>query len=242
MVHKLALVAVAGLTLSAVCLGAGGALEGHDLGEGLGRFSIFNDGPRCEAMAGGDTITSRDMNWDGSDHVILTAPGHATYTPGTDDRMHVSGDARLVSHVRVRDGRVELDCHGWNEGDNLTITLPGREFNKFSIAGSGHLALQKLNQDRIRLSIAGSGSIVADGKVQNAEVHIGGSGDVNISQVNTAVVKVDIRGSGNTDIAPTDEADIHISGSGDVNLHTNPRKLETRIRGSGRIHNVGAGG
>ena len=51
-----------------------------------------------------------------------------------------------------------------------------------------------------------------------------------------------VAGSGNTDIAPTDEADIHVAGSGDVNLHTNPKKLETHIAGSGRIHNVGAGG
>ena len=47
---------------------------------------------------------------------------------------------------------------------------------------------------------------------------------------------------GNTDIAPTEEADIHIAGSGHVNLHTNPKKLETHIAGSGRIHNIPAGG
>ena len=38
MVHKLAMVALAGITISAVCLGAGGALEGR----GFGGFSIFD--------------------------------------------------------------------------------------------------------------------------------------------------------------------------------------------------------
>src|SRR3954465_13378194 len=90
MVHKLALVAVAGLTASAVCLGAGGALEGR----GFGDFPIFDHGPRCEAISG---LTSRDLDWDGGDHVRLTVPGHATYTPGSDNRLHVSGDPRLVS-------------------------------------------------------------------------------------------------------------------------------------------------
>ena len=247
MAHKLVLIAAAGLTISAVCLGAGGALEGRDFDHGFDGFSsMFQDGPLCVAMDGGDAAnhgtTNRDLDWDGSDHVTLTAPGHVTYAPGTDDRMHVSGDARLVSHVRVHDGKVELDCHGWRGDDNLTIALPGREFDRFTIAGTGHLALNGLKQDHIRLSIRGSGSIKADGKVETADLHIGGSGDINIAAVQAAVAKVEIRGSGNTDIAPTDEADIRIAGSGDVNLHTNPKKLETHIRGSGRIHNVTAGG
>jgi hypothetical protein len=60
--------------------------------------------------------------------------------------------------------------------------------------------------------------------------------------VATKVTMVHIAGSGNTDIAPSEDADIHIAGSGDVNLHGNPKQLETHIAGSGRIHNVAAGG
>ena len=46
MVHKLALVAITGITISAVCLGAGGALEGRDFARGFDGFSIF-DGDRA---------------------------------------------------------------------------------------------------------------------------------------------------------------------------------------------------
>jgi hypothetical protein len=246
MVHKLALVAVAGLTISAVCLGAGGALEGKDFGartfgdDGT-LASIFGEGPRCEN--GGGYPINRTLDWDGSDHVGIAIPGQTTYAPGNDDKLHVSGNPLLVPHVRVRDGKVELDCRmGFNGAHDLTVTLPGRAFKKFSITGSGNLTLNNLNQDRLELSIRGSGSIKGDGKLQNADASIRGSGDINIAQVNAAVVKVEIRGSGNTDIAPTDEADISIRGSGDVNLHSDPKKLETHIRGSGRIHNIRAGG
>lgn len=241
MVHKLAIVAVTGITISAVCLGAGGALEGRDFGRDFDGFSMFSDRPRCEN--GGGYPIDRTLDWDGSDHASISIPGRATYTPGNDDKLHVSGNPVLVPHVRVRDGRVELDCRNWHDSRNdLAITLPGREFKKFSIAGSGNLVLNSLNQDRIKLTIAGSGSIKADGKVENADLNIAGSGDINVGQVNADVVKVHIAGSGNTDIAPTEEADIHIAGSGDVNLHTNPKKLETHIAGSGRIHNIPAGG
>jgi hypothetical protein len=240
MVNKLAIVAVIGLAGSAVCMGAAAAIGGRDFGEGMD-FSVFGDRPRCEN--GGGYPISRTLEWDGSDGVRLTIPGHATYAPSNDDMVHVSGNPVLVPHVRVRDGKVELDCRiGFNGAHDLAVTLPGRTFKSFGIAGSGNLVLNSLNQDRVKLSIAGSGSIKADGKVESTDVHIAGSGDINIAQVNAQVVRVHIAGSGNTDIAPTDEADIHIAGSGDVNLHSNPKRLETHIAGSGRIHNLSSGG
>jgi hypothetical protein len=241
MVHKLAIVAVFGLTGSAVCMGAAAAIGGKDF-SGMD-FPMFGDGPRCETVEG-VSASSRDIDWDGSDHVGLSVGGHARYTPGSDDKLHVTGDPQLVPHVRVRDGRIELDCRGGWRGrrDSLEITLPGREFKKFGIAGSGNLVLQNLNQERLKVSIAGSGSIKADGKVEHAEIHIAGSGDADLGKVASQVVEVHIAGSGNTDIAPTEEAEIHIAGSGDVNLHANPRRLNTHIAGSGRIHNLYSGG
>jgi len=241
MVHKLAIVAVIGLSASAVCMGAAAAIGGKQFGDNFD-FAMFDrDRPRCEN--GGGYPTSRTLDWDGSDHVSLSVGGHARYTPGSDDQVHVSGNPVLVAHVRVRDGRVELDCRNSHGGSrDLEITLPGREFKKFGIAGSGSLVLHNLDQEKLKVSIAGSGSIKADGKVEEAEIRIAGSGDADLGQVASRISEVHIAGSGNTDIAPTEEAEIHIAGSGDVNLHANPKRLNTHIAGSGRIHNLYSGG
>jgi len=243
MVHKLAIIAVIGLSTSAVCMGAAAAIGGREFGDNFD-FSMFDrDRPRCEAVQSANA-SSREIDWDGSDHVGLSVGGHASYTRGSDDKLHVTGDPQLVPHVRVRDGRIELDCRGsWRDRrDSLEITLPGREFKKFGIAGSGNLVLHDLAQERLKVSIAGSGSIKADGKVEHAEIHIAGSGDADLGKVASQVAEVHIAGSGNTDIAPTEEAEIHIAGSGDVNLHANPKRLNTHIAGSGRIHNLYSGG
>jgi Putative auto-transporter adhesin, head GIN domain len=249
MVHKLAIIAVIGLTGSAVCIGAAAAIGGKDAGQNIfgddgSLAAVFGDRPRCEAVQGA-SATSRDLDWDGSNHVGLSVGGHAIYTPGSDNKVHVTGDPQTLAHLRVRDGNIELDCNGGifrNVAHDVQITLPGQEFKKFGIAGSGNLLLQKLDQSMVKVSIAGSGSIKADGKVEHADIHIAGSGDADLGQVVANVATVHIAGSGNTDIAPSDEADIHIAGSGDVNLHSNPKRLETHIAGSGRIHNVSSGG
>jgi hypothetical protein len=244
MVHKLAIVAFSGLVISAVAMGAAAAIGAREFGanfEGMDFSNWGGDRPRCEKAASG-APSIRTLDWDGSDHVSLSVPATARYTPGTDDKLHISGDPDVVAHVRVRDGRIELNCRGRGSDDALQITLPGRRMEKFGIAGSGKLELENLDQQDLKVSIAGSGSIKASGKVKDLEVSIAGSGDADLGRVASEDVSVRIAGSGNADIAPRGEAKIRIAGSGDVNLHSNPRNVETRIAGSGRIHNVAASG
>jgi len=235
--HKLAFVALIGLTSSAAFIGAAAAIGGKDFSIGMDM-----DLPHCEAVPGA-TATSRVLDWDGSDHVTLAVGGHASWTPGSDNKVHLSGDPQLLAHIKLRDGNIMMDCRGWHhDSSNLTIVLPGRTFQRFAIAGHGELALEKLDQPALKTSIAGSGAIKANGKVENAELHIDGSGNIDMGGVASQSASVHINGSGNTDIAPSQEADIHVNGSGDVNLHTNPRQLETHINGSGRIHHMASAG
>lgn len=245
MVNKLAITAVVGLSTFAVCIGAAAAIGGHEFGKSFDGmdFSMFGDRPRCTDIAGA-TATSRDIAWDGSDSVSISVPGTAQYSPSNGAQVHITGDPQTIAHIRLRDGHIEMNCSGhWRFGDgSVAVTLPGRIFKRFGIAGSGKLVLNDLNQERLKVSIAGSGNIKATGKVDETEIHIAGSGDADLGAVAMRDATVHIAGSGDTDVAPTERADIHIAGSGDVNLHSNPRHLETHIAGSGRIHNVGAGG
>src|ERR1700753_1698192 len=131
--HKLAIVAVIGLVASAAFIGAAAAIGGKDFGSGFQDFSLFDPRPAGDAVAGA-TANSRDIAWDGSDHVGLAIYGPATYTPGGSDKLHVSGDPQVLAHIRIRDGNIEMDCRGWRErADGVTITLPGREFRKFGL-------------------------------------------------------------------------------------------------------------
>jgi hypothetical protein len=317
MAHKLVTIAVIGLGTSAVFMGAAAAIGGPSFGDGFD--GMFDNRPRCEAVAGA-TATSRDLNWDGSDRLELSVNGPASYAPGSDDRIHASGDPQILAHLRVRKGDIEMDCRGWRDRTkDVTLTLPGREFRKFDVGGSGNLILDKLNQSSLKIEIAGSGSVKANGKVDDlkievsgsgkagldqitareARIEISGSGDVrangkvddltleisgsgdadfseitgrqakveisgsgsvkakgnvddldieidgsgraDFGQVTSRTAKVEIGGHGNVDIAPSEEARAEISGSGDVTLHSNPKRLDTNISGSGRIHRSGSG-
>lgn len=248
MAQKLAVIAATGIAGLAVCLGAAAAINGGNLGNSLENMDIgmFDGKPRCEVIAGA-TATSRDLDWDGSDHADIGIPAQSSYTPGPDDKLHITGNAQILAHMKVEDGTITLDCHPTNQqrmqyrGAALHMTLPGRAFRKFSIAGGGKLTLNDLKQDDLKAEIAGAGTIQASGAVDRFRIEIAGSGNADFGDVVAREANVEIGGSGNADIAPSDTAKVEIAGSGDVNLHSNPKHLDTEIAGSGRIHRLAGG-
>jgi hypothetical protein len=239
MVQKLALIAITGLVASAACIGAAAAIGG-------GRFEdVLVDpfgGEHCETIAGA-TATSRDMNWDGSDQAGMAIPATANYTPGSGDKLHATGDAQVLAHLRIRDGVVEMDCRGWHSRvKDIVITLPGREFRKFTLEGTGKMNLDHLNQASLKVQVAGVATIKANGKVDDLSIDMAGVSKADFSQVTGARAEVKLAGVSTADIAPTDAAKIEIAGPSTVNLYSNPKQLDTEIAGPGQLHRRALGG
>ena len=222
MAHKLAIIAVIGLSASAVCLGAAAAIGGGNFGDGLD--GLFGEGPRCHRIDGA-TATSRDLNWDGSDKVQLVAYSNARYTPGSDNKLHASGDPQVLAHLRIHDGKIDLDCRGWRDREaDVIITLPGRHFDKFVLTGTGKMNLDRLNQASLEIKMAGVGTITANGKVDDLKIDMAGVSKADFGQVTGRRAEVKMAGVSNkADIAPSDDADIDIAGPSEVTLHSNPQ-------------------
>ena len=194
MVHKLAIIAFVGLTGSALSMGAAAAIGGRDFSDMY--FLAFSDLARCQAVAGA-TARQRILDWDGSDHAGLALRGHARYTPGTDDRVHVTGSQQVLAHLRVEDGDIELDCPGWgSRTEDLQITLPGRTFRKFELAGTGWLTLDKLDQRNLKIEMAGVGKVEADSRGDKVEIEMAGIGHADFGQVSSREARVEIAGIG----------------------------------------------
>jgi hypothetical protein len=237
MPSKIAIIAILGLTTSAVCIGAGAAIGARDFGS---LDLPFFGGPSCGEIPGA-TATSRDLDWDGSNTAGIAVRGTANYAPGSGgDKVHATGNPQALAHLRLRNGIVEDDCRGWRERDSgLVITLPGRHFDKFILTGTGKLNLDRLDQPSLNIKMAGVGTIKANGKVEELTIDMAGVSHADFGQVTGRKAEVKMAGVNKADIAPSDEADINIAGPSEVALHSNPPKLDTRIAGPGRVHKVG---
>jgi hypothetical protein len=238
--HKLVFIAVAGLGVSAACVGTALAISGDDFdfkgGEG---FSLFDGRPRCQAIPAA-TAATREMEWDGSDHAGLNFLGQASYTPGSGDRLVASGDPQVLAHLRIRKGTVELDCRGWRDRTkDMNVTLPGRSFNKFGVSG-GHLTIAKLDQQSVKIEIAGSGKVQASGRLEDEiKLSIAGSGEMNIGEITARRGKMEIAGSGTfkaQSISFSDDFKVSIAGSGRAELgQLVASAAKAEIAGSGTI-------
>jgi hypothetical protein len=239
MVSKLTVIAIVGLTASAACIGAAAAIGGGQFGDVL--VDPFG-GEHCDTIASA-TATSRDLDWDGSDQAGLAIPATANYTPGGGDKVHAVGDAQVLAHLRIHNGTIEMDCRGWHSrAKDVVITLPGREFRKFSLAGTGKMNLTHLNQTSLKMQVAGVATVKADGKVDDLRIEMAGVSTADFSQVTGKKAEVKLAGVSEADIAPTEAADIKIAGPSTVNLYSSPKQLDTEIAGPGRLHKLAPGG
>jgi len=240
---KLAIIAVSGFAVSAVCLGGAFALGGHALGTAVFGTDLASlaDLPRCDTKAQPvATASSRSLPWDGNgDRAAVALPANVHYQAGSGDQLVVKGDPDFVAHIRVKDGLVSLDCNGnfhFNKDDRIDVTLPGRRtFKSFALLGTGDVQLSGLSQPEVKLSIAGAGDIRADGKTDNLKVDVRGSGNLKLGDLAAKTVDVDIKGSGKAEVAPEDSLNVDLAGSGTIYLRREPKKIETSIHGSGHI-------
>lgn len=226
--------AALGLLICAASIGAAAAIGGPDFSEG---FSLFDGRPRCQAVTAA-TASSREMAWDGSDKAGMNLMGEARYTPGTGDRLQASGDPQVLAHLRIRGGTVELDCRGWRDRTrDVVVNLPGRTFNKFHVSG-GRLVLDRLDQENLSVSIAGSGKVRANGKAQTVKFSIAGSGEMDLDQIVASRGEMEIAGSGTfrAGSVAIGELEMGIAGSGRAEFgQLNARTAEIGIAGSGTV-------
>lgn len=235
--NRLAVVAVSGLAISAICLGAAAAIGARGHG-GNFEFSMFDDQPDC-----GDgtkaTATSRSFPWTGGDEVTIEVPVNLHYKPGTGTTLEATGDPQLLAHLRVKDGKIDMNCRirSWHHR-RIEVTLPGREFREYHIAGIANLDLQQLKQALLKIEIAGSADVTATGAVDDMKLEIAGRGTAHMKDLAVKKLNVDIAGRGEVETSPQDSADINIAGSGDVKLFSEPKHLETSIMGRGNVEHL----
>lgn len=249
MIRRFAIVAICGLVVCIVCL-VGAAMVGgkalRDSGFNMaslqgGDFNIFDmlsDRPRCDDDSSSQQ-TSRSLPWTGGDGVSIELPANVHYRPGTGDQVVITGDSALISHVRVRGGSIRLSCRGSDSGDRLEITLPGRDFRRFNLAGTGKLTLEGIDQPELRISLAGAGEVEASGKTDDLDVEMAGASQAKLGALAAGRVKIKMAGANDAEIAPRDYLNAKIAGVGDVKLLTEPAKIESEIAGAGHIIHPG---
>lgn len=228
-------IAIAGFAAAVILLGGAWLLSGRGGPSDIARrFSEWNL-PRCGAPSG--QSASREIAWEGADSVGIAIPATLRYRPGTGENMKVVGDASLVSHVRVEDGEIKLDCRPDRMTvQSLDITMPGgRSFRSFSLASITSLILNDIDQPVLHFNLAGSSTVVASGRVESLHINGAGMSDAKLGALAVQDAHLNLAGASTAEVAAIDSLAVNAVGSVTVVLRAEPKSIRTNIVGSGRI-------
>lgn len=132
----------------------------------------------------------------------------------------------------------EIDRHvreGIARGMAQPMPTENGKAGNIDLPGNSDINLGHIEQEELRVTISGSGSITAEGKVDRLTINIPGSGHARLGKLAARRVSVMMMGSGSATVAPSEELNAQIMGSGDVHLLTRPAKIEQSIMGSGHL-------
>jgi len=115
-----------------------------------------------------------------------------------------------------------------------TVVENGKAGEVFA-RGSNDTDLGHVEQEALTVTVAHSGSLTAEGKVDRLTVNVLGSGNARLGKLAARTVTVSVMGSGSATVAPSESLKATIMGSGDVHLVTRPTSIQRSIMGSGHI-------
>jgi Putative auto-transporter adhesin, head GIN domain len=245
MIRVLAMVAVAGFLVSAVTLSVAVAIAGPDaIVHGAWTWGphgwLWRHHHHFDEGREDGPETTREISWPGGASLSVSVPAEVQYTQADGPaKVVISGPAREVEDVRLEDGRIRFDDDELHVGDKLKIAITAPAVTDFSLEGAESFSIAGYLQDRLSVSVSGFADVKAQGEVRDAKIRIAGAGHADLSALKTKAAEVEIDGSGDASVGPSDSADIDISGAGSVTLLSNPPQLHTNISGVGRIRHAG---
>ena len=181
-----------------------------------------------------------EWDWDGSDALGVSLVGaKVRYVPTLPARIVITGPDEALERVRVGQGEIRW-CDNCRAIKGLEVIVSGVTLHNVALNGADiDIQLGRLNQDRLKLALSGTGEIEAGGRVDRLDASIAGAGNIRMADATVRRANIHIAGSGDVTVSPRDEANVSVAGSGKVRMTAMPARLNQSITGSGGVRVTG---
>jgi len=210
----------------------------------------------------GNTIiqTRQTANYD---KVSVSGSFDVQLVRGEEGEITLKGEENLLEHIevyvknnvlilKVKDN-INLSS-SWNK--TITIEVPVIEITGVKLSGSGDISTQTtlkatdfnaavsgsgdislaIEATNLYVQISGSGDINLSGSADDLTVKVSGSGDVNAYDVAAQDATVTVSGSADVTLTVKGTLNAKVSGSGDIQYKGNPKKVVSKVSGSGDVN------
>ena len=169
----------------------------------------------------------------------LSCSADVKITYGETPRLDIIADDTILPIVstEVTDGVLNISTNeSYSTQNNIIVKIQVPMIQELSIQGSGDIDMDSVTKDTLSLSISGSGNIDATGSVVNLMANVSGSGDLQLKKLKATHCNLMINGSGDAIVSVSERLDAAINGSGDIYYYGKPKKVSSKVNGSGEVH------
>ena len=190
-------------------------------------------------IKGSGNVVSENRTVAEFDSIELSGSGQLEVDQNGSESLSITADDNLLQLLtsEVKRRRLVLAVKsGYSLGPSKPIVfkVSAKNFKGVAFAGDTTANLKGIHTDELKLEIAGSGDVSAEGMADRQEIGIAGSGKYLGGGLKSKAAKIDIAGSGEAVLAVSDSLDVSIAGSGDIKYYGDPKVKQT-IVGSGTI-------
>ena len=185
---------------------------------------------------------TRVLPWTGGDRLEVAVAADVRYVQGADARVTIAGPVDQIADIVVDGGVIRHERTSWRLWDwswpssqGVTIVVTAPRIATAGVSGSARLALGRLAQDRLDLSVSGSGSVTASGAIKTLDMTVSGSGGVRLTQIAADAVAARLSGSGWVAAAGSaNTLRLAVSGSGGADMgRLGVQDADAALSGSG---------
>ncbi|MBD3332408.1 hypothetical protein GF356_06125 [candidate division GN15 bacterium] len=193
-----------------------------------------------DRIEGSGNIVTQSRDLPDFDCIKHTGSTDLHITIGDEQSVEVIFDDNLVDVIEteVDGGTLYIGSKrdiSYSASLSCRIEITTNDIKAVRLAGSGDVVVENLNGGSFAYDLAGSGDLILRGAVEELEVNVRGSGDVNARDLSARDASVRIMGSGDVSVWATENFDGSVYGSGDIRYYGDPKHTSTHVAGSGEI-------
>jgi hypothetical protein len=183
---------------------------------------------------------------DGFHAIDLRGAADAEITAGKSTSLTVTSDDNTLSSLQtqVHDGVLTIQTDknrgGWfQRRANLKLQIETPSLDSLVLNGAGDFRLRDMTGEKLKIVMAGAGSVSATGQVTTLEARIDGAGGMELQKLTTSDAQVSVNGAGSLELCATGTLNAEVNGVGSITYSCNPQKAVTSVHGVGSIQPSG---
>lgn len=159
------------------------------------------------------------------------------WQPGSPS-LRLTTDENLLSNIAtsVTGNVLKIETDGQiapTHGVRLVIT--SESLGGADLSGALKLEATQLSGDRFTLETSGASKVMLTGAVNRLAANLTGASKLNAATLQSQDVEISVTGAGKADITATNSLKAAITGAGRVSYGGNPKSVEKKITGAGKI-------